>query len=310
MNKRKRGCGCILNIIVLVIIVFGVFQIQGAIIPHVRNFIQKNLLDDNSAITLRNEINSEHAILVDLSTGKVICEKECEKQTYPASLTKIMTTILAIENISDLNSKVILPKSIFNNLYSDNASMAGFLPNEKVKATDILYGTILPSGAEAAESLALYISGSEDKFVRLMNKKAKDLGMANTHFTNPIGLHNTDHYTTVSDLAKLLEYALQNDTFKEIFTASKFSTSKTNKHPNGITFYSTMFQSMSPVEFDGGKIIGGKTGYTEEAGLCLASLAEKDGKEYLLITTGASGSHETEQYDLTDALYIYSNYLP
>lgn len=125
------------------------------------------LLTDNTVVTLKDEISSEHAILIDLSTGKILCEKSSREKTYPASLTKIMTTILAIENIEDLNCEITVPESIYNNLYADNASMAGFLPNEKAKAKDLLYGTMLPSGAEAAESLALYISGSESDFVKL-----------------------------------------------------------------------------------------------------------------------------------------------
>ena len=312
MRKRKRGRGCLVTVILLVIFAYGLFQAKGESVTSVTDFIKNNILTifDKPPVTLDNEIKSEHAVLMDLKTGKVICKKSCDTKTYPASLTKIMTAILAIENIPDLNEKVAVPENIYNTLQGEDASMAGFLPNENVKAIDLLYGTMLPSGADAAESLAIHISGSEDKFVQLMNKKAKELGMSNTHFTNAIGLHNDDHYTTASDLAKLLRYALNSSTFKEIYTSSKYSTSKTEKHSNGLTFYSTMFKSMSTAEFSGGKIIGGKTGYTDEAGLCLASLAEKNGKEYILITTGAPGNHETEQFDITDALYIYNNYLP
>ena len=312
MRKRKRGRGCLVTVIILAIFAYGLFQIKGESVTVVTDFIKNNILTifDKPAIALGSEIKSEHAILINLKTGKIICKKNCDAKTYPASLTKIMTSILAIENIPDLNEKIAVPENIYNKLQSEDASMAGFLPNENVKAIDLLYGTMLPSGAEAAESLAIHVSGSEDKFVQLMNKKAKDLGMTNTNFTNAIGLHNSNHYTTADDLAKLLRYALKNDTFKEVFTASKYSTSKTDKHPNGITFSSTMFKSMNTAEFSGGKIIGGKTGYTDEAGLCLASLADKNGKEYILITTGAPGNHETEQYDITDALYIYNNYLP
>jgi len=312
MKKRRRGRGCLVTVILLAILAYGLFQVKGESFTSITDFIKNDVfaIFDKPPVTLDNEIKSEHAVLINLKTGKVICKKSCDTKTYPASLTKIMTAILAIENIPDLNDKIAVPENIYNTLQSEDASMAGFLPNENVKAMDLLYGTMLPSGAEAAESLAIHVSGSEDKFVQLMNGKAKELGMTNTHFTNAIGLHNSDHYTTANDLAKLLRYALKNDTFKEIFTSSKYSTSETDKHPNGITFSSTMFKSMSTAEFTGGDIIGGKTGYTDEAGLCLASLAEKSGKDYILITTGAPGNHETEQYDITDALYIYNNYLP
>ena len=130
--------------------------------------------------------------------------------------------------------------------------------------------------------------------------------MNNTHFTNATGLHDKNHYTTVKDLATLLGYALKNNTFREIFTSSRHTTQPTNKHPDGITFYSTLFEKLDEPDIIGGKIIGGKTGYTEEAGLCLASLAKKGGKEYILVTVGARGNHKSEQYNITDALTIYN----
>ena len=221
-----------------------------------------------------------------------------------------MTAILAIENIHDLDEKIVLSQNIFDDLLNANTSMAGFYPGEEVPAIDLLYGTMLPSGADAAEGLAIQIAGSESAFVKIMNAKAQELGMMHTHFTNAIGLDDPNHYTTVSDLALLLEYALKNETFYEIFTADQYSMKPTNKHPDGITFHSTMFQSMEHPVFVGGEIIGGKTGYTENAGLCLASLAVKGGRKYLLVTMGAAGNHETEQYNVTDAFYIYNNYLP
>ena len=305
-RKLKRGCGCLLPIIVLALLLIGTYKILGS------DWNDTIYNDNNSeeVILQDDETYSTHVILVDLSSNKILYEKASKELTYPASLTKIMTTILAIENIADLDQEIALSESMFNDLYSADTSMAGFMPGEEVKAIDLLYGAMLPSGAEAAEALAINISGSEDGFVELMNEKAKELKMNNTHFANAIGLADPEHYTSARDLAILLEYCLKNDIFRDIFTSSRYATSSTDKHPDGITFYSTMFQSMNTAAFAGGEIIGGKTGYTEEAGLCLASLAEKDGKDYLLVTTGAEGNHETEQYNITDALYIYNRCLP
>ena len=167
----------------------------------------------------------------------------------------------------------LLPNSMFQKLFKADASMAGFKPDEKVRAIDLLYGVMLPSGAECCIGLADHIAGSEQKFVELMNLKAVALGMNNTHFTNSTGLQDDNHYTTVKDLSILLSYALQNTTFRDIFTASRYSITPTNKHPNGITFQNTMFKNITNPVVDGGKILGGKTEYTVEAGLCLASLA-------------------------------------
>lgn len=185
--------------------------------------------------------------------------------------------------------------------------MTGFQPGEKVSAIDLLYGALLPSGAESCIGLADQIAGSEQGFVKIMNQKAAELGMYNTHFENVTGLHNENHYTTVKDLAILLSYALQNDTFREIFTSSRHSTQSTNKHPGGITFYITMFEELSNQNIIDGEILRGKTGYTNEAGLCLASLAKVGRQEYILISTGPKGDHHSEQYNITDALAVYNS---
>jgi D-alanyl-D-alanine carboxypeptidase (penicillin-binding protein 5/6) len=236
----------------------------------------------------------------------ILMEKKSEQNIYPASLTKMMTAIVAIENLPNLQQKIELEKSMFQDLYNTDAALAGFQPNEEVRAIDLLYGTLLPSGAECCIGLACHIAGSEQNFVRMMNQKAADLGMNNTHFENVTGLHDDSHYTTVKELSILLSYALQDDTFREIFTSFRHTTQATNIHPDGITFYSTLFNQLNDSNIISGKILGGKTGYTTQAGLCLASLAEIDGKEYILITTGAEGNHTSEQYNITDALEVYS----
>jgi len=220
-----------------------------------------------------------------------------------------MTAIVAIEKIPDLQEPVILPNEVFNDLYLANASMAGFLPGEEVPAIDLLYGTLLPSGADASLGLALKVAGSESEFVKLMNRKARQIGMKDTHFTNACGFYDENHYSTVNDIAVLLEYALQNETFREVFTSARHSTASTNRHPGGITFYSTMFAKTDTYEFDGGRILGAKTGYTAESGQCLASLAVKNGTEYILVTAGAAGDNTTKPYHIMDAFTVYGTYL-
>lgn len=303
MNNRKRRKRKIniSQILFFAVVLLGAYSLMN----HSMQYLNRsNLLSDGS-----NHIYSSNAILIDIDDHKVLYSKGIDENIYPASITKIMTTLVAIENISDINQDIILTRVDFINLHEQNASMAGFVPNEKVKIIDLLYGTMLPSGADAAMGLANHISGSEEKFVRLMNEKSKELGMNNSNFTNVTGLHDVNHYTTVKDLGMFLEHALKNDTFKEIFTAKKHTIKSTNKHPEGITFTSTMFKRIESSELYDGEILGGKTGYTQKAGLCLASLAEKDGKKYILITTGAEGNPYSEQYNITDAFNIYNQYL-
>lgn len=254
------------------------------------------------------DLNSRQAILIRLSDNAVMCEAASAERVYPASLTKMMTAIVAIEQLharDELEQPLLLPESMFDALYKANASRAGFLPNEQVPAIDLLYGTMLPSGADAAIALAIHLAGSEKKFVKLMNEKAEALGMADTHFTNATGLHDKKHYTTVRDMAVLTQYALQDDTFRSLLTTNRYSTASTDKHPGGITFYSTLFQRIDEAGLETDSIIGGKTGYTSEAGLCLASIAAIGGTEYLLITTGADGDARSEPFHILDALQVF-----
>ncbi len=262
---------------------------------------------DPSGLISSNRLYSSNAILIRLKDHTILMQKNSEEKIYPASLTKMMTAIVAIENLPDLQEQIKLTRSAFQGLYEADASMAGFLPCEQVRAIDLLYGVMLPSGAESCVALADHIAGSEQNFTGIMNQKAADLGMVNTHFENATGLHNEDHYTTVKDLAILLSYALQNDTFRELFTSLRHSTQPTNMHPDGITFYSTIFEELSNQNITGGEILGGKTGYTNEAGLCLASLAEVGRQEYILVTAGAKGDHESQQYNFIDALTVYNS---
>ncbi|MCM3785859.1 serine hydrolase [Neobacillus mesonae] len=251
------------------------------------------------------ELYSTNAKLVRLENNETLFAANAKEKVYPASLTKIMTTILAIEHLSDLQQTTVLDEQIFPPLTASGAAMAGFSPGEQVKAVDLLYGTMLPSGAEAATALAVLVHGSEQKFVSKMNEKAAELGMQNTHFTNPTGLHNKKHYSTVDDLTTLLEYALQNEQFKKIFTTLQYNTSPTSIHPDGITLYSTLSGHTEELTLAHGEIKGGKTGYTDPAGLCLASYAIINGQEHILITTGADGNSYTEPYHLLDAVEIY-----
>lgn len=250
-----------------------------------------------------SEIYSDTALLMSID-GEELYSKNGEEQIYPASLTKIMTAIIALENINYLDESVVIPGDIFEYIESEGAATAGFSAYESVTYRDLLYGALLSSGAECCLTLAAYLGGSEEMFVQMMNEKAAELGMENTHFTNVIGLHNYEHYSTAEDIAKLLIYALDNDEFREIFTSQSYYT-ETDYQPYGVTLSSTMFSELDSEYFIGGVFLGGKTGYTSEAGYCLASLARVNGKEYILITAGAESSDYMGSLRITDAVNIY-----
>ena len=249
-------------------------------------------------------INSPYGILIDARSGKTLGENEADERIYPASLTKMMTAIVAIEELKSLDTEITLSNEVFNGLYEQDATQAGFQPGETVRAIDLLYGVMLPSGAECCIGLADYISGSEESFVQLMNKKADKLGMENTHFMDSTGLHNPEHYSTVRDMAILLKYSIKNDTFREIAESPWHSTGLTNVHPDGITYYSTMFKNLPDPSVTGGKILGGKTGFTNEAGLCLASFAEIEGREYIFVSAGATENGGAP--NVQDAVTVYN----
>lgn len=249
---------------------------------------------------------STSAILLDLDAGEVLAEKNSGQIIYPASLTKMMTVLVALENIGDTSALVTLSEDIFPPLHNEDASMAGFEPGETASYKDLLYGALLPSGGECCVALARNIAGSEEAFAEKMNEKAAGLGLRHTHFTNTTGLPGVDHYSSAEDMAKILQEALKNQTFREIFTTKTYSVAPTNLHPQGFTFHSSMFETMEKTGIQDSYIQGGKTGFTLDAGLCLASLGEVNGKSYVLVTAHAEGNHDTEPYHILDAVSVYN----
>lgn len=291
--RRRRRRKIIVRLTAAALLLFlGMRAVRGGL----RQPEEKDILDG---------LYSPYAVLMDAESGEMIAERNGRERLYPASLTKMMTAILTIESISDLDRRLILPADAVTLAYAQDASVAGFCPDEDVSYRDLLYGMLLPSGAECCIACAREIAGSEDAFAQMMNQKAAEIGMKDTHFCNAAGLHEKGHYSTASDLACLLRYALQNGTFREIFTSSNYVVGPTAHHPEGFTMQSTMFISLYEAGIDGSVILGGKTGYTEQAGLCLASLAEIDGREYILVTAGAPGSHDTEPLHIYDACTVY-----
>ncbi|PRR80485.1 D-alanyl-D-alanine carboxypeptidase family protein [Clostridium luticellarii] len=302
---KKENSGIYIFVTFLLMAVIAISVYKFIIVPESKHIFR---IESDSTVSISpNRLNSPNVILICLKDHAILMQKNSEEKIYPASLTKIMTVIVAIESLPNFNEEIRLTNSTFQGLYGADASMAGFQPGEKVSAIDLLYGALLPSGAESCIGLADQIAGSEQGFVKKMNQKAADLDMDSTHFENVTGLHNENHYTTVKDLAILLSYALQNDTFREIFTSSHHLTKPTNKHPDGITFYNTMFKELNNQNIINGEILGGKTGYTNEAGLCLASLAKVGRQEYIVISAGAKGDHHSQQYNITDALAVYNS---
>ena len=254
-----------------------------------------------------DDYSSKYIVVLDRENKSIEYKKNEKSKAYPASLTKIMTTIVALENIEDISKVAPIDVDTYKKMVENNASLAGFYGKERVTYRDLLYGTILPSGGEAANSLAINISGSVDKFVELMNKKASELELKNTHFTNAEGLHDELQYTTAEDMAKILDYALDNRDFKAIFTKETFKTTSTVDHQEGIILSSTVLSNLLEVKQEGFKILGGKSGTTEKAGECWATLGIKDGCEYICIVMGSpiEDIHNPKMKQREDSIKLY-----
>lgn len=225
-------------------------------------------------------VTSSTVFLYDADQNQILLNRHGDEQMFPASLTKMMTEILAIENLKDLNQTVTITPKMWEGLLEANASVAGFEEGSVVTVRDLLYGCALPSGADAVQALVMTVSGDMAAFVELMNQKAQEIGMQHTHFSNPTGLHAEDHYSTAHDMAILLQYCLQNETFKELIGTSSYVTT------NGLVLESTVWSKING-EIPG--LIGGKTGYTLQAGRCLASAADFNGMHLILVTGGSEG---------------------
>lgn len=250
------------------------------------------------------DLSSKHVVLYNMNEDKIIYELNKDEKTSIASLTKIMTTLVAIENIGNYDEKVTLNYSMFRGLAEENAAVIGLRSGQVVTYNDLLYGMFIASGADATRAIAISIAGSEDAFVELMNNKAKSLGMTNTNFVNTTGLDENNQYSTVNDVAILLKEALKNEKFREVFTTSSYTL--TDK---SLTVYSTLRKTAKNYGYQVDYIEGAKTGFTYDAGKCLASLAfdKENSIEYMLVTTNASIS-TIDAYHIKDAVTVYNHY--
>ncbi len=244
--------------------------------------------------------------LLDVNNNKIIAGREAESRIYPASMTKVMSLIVAVENVKDVTKMYQFTNKLLYPLYNAQASVAGFGTNEIVPVSDLFYGMILPSGADAAAALAEIVAGSEEQFAVLMNKKCEELGLKNTHFVNSTGLYDDEQYTTPSEMAMIMKYAMDNSECAKVLSTFQYTTEKTTQHPDGILLTNTMFSRMYGTEVEGVTITAGKTGYTDEALNCLVSYAVKADKSYICVTSHA----HNKWHCVFDSFEIYGNYLP
>ena len=256
--------------------------------------------------TLDLELYSSSAVLVDVQSGTVLAEKGMDEKIYPASMTKVMTLLVAAENLPDLDATFTMTQAIIDPLYLAGASMAGYVNGETVTMRDLLYGAVVPSGAEATEALAQAVAGSEEAFVAMMNEKAAALGLTNTHFMNTSGLHDENHYSTVREIALILQAALENETCTEILSAENYRASETEQHPDGLAMTNKfLYRVHHEYALNGAEITAAKTGYTAEAMNCGASAGKTpDGRSVICVTANAW----TGEFCIEDHIALYTKY--
>ena len=251
------------------------------------------------------EVTSDYVCLYDTANAQLLYDGRMDEMMYPASITKVMTAVLAIESFDDLEQTILIEPRMWTGLIEANASVAGFQPGDQPTVRDLLYGVLLPSGADAVQALAITNDGSVEAFVDHMNAKAKEIGMANTHFTNATGLHDRDHYSTAADMALLFEYALSSPLFQEIIASRDYLTSPLASSPDGLYLESTSWGLINNGEdtYQIPGFLGGKTGFTNPAGRCFASHAEFNGMHLILVT-----GHSENTGHIADAAKVYNFY--
>lgn len=245
------------------------------------------------------ELTSEAAILMDANSGTILYAKNATQTMYPASTTKLMTALLTVENTSP-EEVITFSRTAVNSLPA-GSSHIGMRAGESLSVKDCLYGILLPSANEVANALAERISGSISSFVSLMNTRAAELGLINTHFSNPNGLHEDSHYSCAYDLAIILKQCIQNQTFLEVASRPTYVREPDALLNKRIPMASTNDMIRPNREYYDPDVVCGKTGWTEQAGRCLVTYASRNGMNLICVTMNAVAPNQfTDTKQLLD----------
>lgn len=250
------------------------------------------------------EISADAAMLVSLDTDEVLFEKNADKKVYPASITKIMTTLLILESEKyNPDAKIAMTEEALELISGTGSSVSLMKAGEEITQLDLVYMVLMSSYGDCSLLAAIYYGGSVDNFVNMMNTRAQELGLENTHYENPIGLHHTENYTTARDTYTLTKFALQNETFKTVCETARH-TVVTSLSENRILSTTNLLQDKtSNYYYIYAK--GVKTGYTDEAGRCLVSTASYNGYNYMCLVFGCP-PNEKKHFSESAELYRWA----
>jgi D-alanyl-D-alanine carboxypeptidase (penicillin-binding protein 5/6) len=269
---------------------------------------------DKVEIIPANSINASHAALADLESGKIIASRKADEVIYPASMTKVMTLIVIVENLPDedcLKEEIKVSEAVYDAMKAAGSSGIGMAAGEKLTVEAMLHALMLKSDGIAACELARYVAGSEEDFVELMNQKAEKMGLSNTHFENPTGLHHPNHKTTAREIASIMAYAMNMKLCRKILLAQFYQAPCVGA--DGAKFNYNIYHNLVVTKFEeipvnqpsAIKVAAGKTGFTDEARYCLVTYAESsDGHGYVCVT--AKG--ESYNACIADYITIYNTY--
>ncbi len=252
---------------------------------------------------------SQYGIFIDAQSGEILAQKDAFMRMNPASMTKMLTVLVAAEHLTveDLDKTATITIDITDYSYVNDCSNTGYALDEEVTVRDLFYGTILPSGADSAVALAIYVAGSHEAFVDMMNEKLVQLGLGETsHFTNCVGVYDEEHYSTAYDMAVILKATVDNPFCRDVMAAHIYTTSLTAEHPEGLLISNWFLRRIEDRDTHG-EVLCAKTGYVDQSGSCAASLGlDKDGREYLCVTAGSTSTWTC----IADQVELYQTFLP
>ena len=261
----------------------------------------------NTVEIVNEEVISSNAILIDENNNTIVAAKGAKERISPASMTKVLTILVAAEHITEeqLEDTFVMTREIMDYGYVNDCSAVGFLEGEKIRVRDLFYGTILPSGVDAAVGLATYVAGSHEAFVDMMNEKLKELGLSETsHYTNCVGIFNDDHYSTVYDMAVIMKAAIQNEFCKTVLSEHNYTTAATEEHPEGMNISNWFLRRIEDKEVSG-EVLCAKTGYVRQSKNCAVSYGKSfNGNPYICVTAGSSSNWRC----IYDHVEIYNYY--
>lgn len=303
--RRRRQLLLALPVLVLLAGVAGLLALRGGntaeeppspppptqetLAPLVEQALPYSAAATSNTVRLSETFSSTHAVLIDLDSGAILAEKDAHAAIPPASMTKILTLLTAVAQAPNLEDMVPFTREMADYCFTNDCSVVGLEVGETVSVRELLYGTILPSGADAALALATYIAGSQEAFVALMNQQAAALGLSDgAHFTNCVGVYDAENLCSVYDMALILKAAMESPLCEEVLSAHTYSSAPTPQHPEGQILSNWFLRRIEDKDTGTVEVLGAKTGYVNQSGSCAASFAQNaQGQTYLCVTAGA-----------------------